>query len=33
MRNASEKKKGIGKKEIYIIAIVVVVCDIWTNME
>ena len=28
-----KKKRGIGKREIYIIVIVVVVCDMWTNME
>jgi hypothetical protein len=32
MRNVSEREK-IGKREMNIIAIVVVVCDMWTNME
>jgi len=32
MRNVSEKEK-IGKREMNIISIVVVACDMWTNME
>jgi len=32
MRNVSEKEK-IGKREMNIIFIVAIACDMWTNME